>query len=145
MAHNDAPPSKAIKLTPEEDINSEEILDTVRSVASSKGKDVAVIPCIRNCIRIYFIYCLSVYIPVFNKLDISVFSIQVDDEMMNLVNLPTEVIENSIFPYLRHKELIRIRLNKRLSDIANSVIEKRDRKCKYKLHCLQHEKYNPLN
>ena len=73
MAHNDAPPSKAIKLTPEEDINSEEILDTVRSVASSKGKDVAVIPCIRNCIRIYFIYCLSVYIPVFNKLDISVF------------------------------------------------------------------------
>ena len=58
MAHNDAPPSKAIKLTPEEDINSEEILDTVRSVASSKGKDVAVIPCIRNCIRIYFIYIL---------------------------------------------------------------------------------------
>ena len=56
MAHNDAPPSKAIKLTPDEDINSEEILDTVRSVASSKGKDVAVNPCIRNCIRIYFIY-----------------------------------------------------------------------------------------
>ena len=58
MAHNDASPSKAIKLTPDEDINSEEILDTVRSVASSKGKDVAVIPCIRNCFRIYFIYIL---------------------------------------------------------------------------------------
>ena len=55
------------------------------------------------------------------------------------MNLPTEVIEKSIFAYLKHSELIRISLNKRLSDIANSVIEKREVKCKYKFHCSLHE------
>ena len=47
------------------------------------------------------------------------------------MGLPTEVIELGLFPYLTQKELKRMRLNRRLTDIADSVIEKRDRKCKY--------------
>ena len=46
------------------------------------------------------------------------------------MDMPTEVIESGLFPYLTHKELKRIRLNERLTDIADSVIEKRDRRCK---------------
>ena len=46
------------------------------------------------------------------------------------MDLPTEVIELGLFPYLRHKELKGMRLNRRLMDIADSVIEKRDRKQK---------------
>ena len=46
------------------------------------------------------------------------------------MDLPTEVIESGVFSYLAHKELKMIRLNERLTDIADSVIEKRDRKCK---------------
>ena len=61
--------------------------------------------------------------------------------MLNLTGLPTEVLEEGIFPYLTHKELERISLNHRLVDIANSVIDKRDKKCKYKLKCLLYEKY----
>ena len=86
---------------------------------------------------------ITIYVLIFIKLNISSFLIQGDGRILNLLNLPNEVIEKNIFPYLRHKELIRIRLDKRLSDIANQVIEKRDRK--YKLHCLQHEKHVPLN
>ena len=51
--------------------------------------------------------------------------------MLNLMDLPTEVIELGLFPYLTQKELKGMRLNRRLMDIADSVIEKRDRKCKY--------------
>ena len=50
------------------------------------------------------------------------------------MDLPTEVIEKGVFPFLMHKELKRMRLNRRLTDIADSVIEIRDRKCKHKLH-----------
>ena len=46
------------------------------------------------------------------------------------MDLPTEVIELGLFPYLKHVELKRMKLNRRLTDIADSVIEKRDRKCK---------------
>ena len=46
------------------------------------------------------------------------------------MDLPTEVIESGVFRYLTHKDLRRVRLNERLTDIADSVIEKRDRKCK---------------
>ena len=76
---------------------------------------------------------ITIYVLILIKLNISSFLIQGDGRILNLLNLPNEVIEKNIFPYLRHKELIRIRLDKRLSDIANQVIEKRDRKCKYKL------------
>ena len=55
------------------------------------------------------------------------------------MSLPIEVIEKSIFAYLKHSELIRISLNNRLSDIANSVIEKREVKCKYISNCLLHD------
>ena len=51
--------------------------------------------------------------------------------VLNLMDLPTEVIELGLFPYLTHKELNRMRLNSRLRDIADSVIEKGDKKCKY--------------
>ena len=51
-------------------------------------------------------------------------------EVLNLMDLPTEVIELGLFPYLTHTDLTKIRLNGRLKDIADSVIEKRDRKCK---------------
>ena len=61
--------------------------------------------------------------------------------MLNLAGLPTEVLEKGIFPYLTRKELKRISLNQRLTDIANSAIDKRDRKCKYKLECVLYEKY----
>ena len=88
---------------------------------------------------------ITIYVLILIKLNISSFLIQGDGRILNLLNLPNEVIEKNIFPYLRHKELIRIRLDKRLSDIANQVIEKRDRTCKYKLHCLQHGKHIPLN
>ena len=50
--------------------------------------------------------------------------------VLNLMDLPTEVIELGLFPYLTHKEVKRMKLNRRLTDIADSVIEKRDRKCK---------------
>ena len=63
------------------------------------------------------------------------------DGVWNLMDLPTEVIELGVFPYLTHTELTRMRLNRRLTDIANSVIENRDRKCKYELPCLMNEKY----
>ena len=42
--------------------------------------------------------------------------------------LPTELIESDLFPYLTRKELKRISLNRRLEEIAESVMEKRDRK-----------------
>ena len=48
------------------------------------------------------------------------------------MDLPTEVIELGLFPYLTHTDLTKMRLNRRLKDIADSVIEKRYRKCKYK-------------
>ena len=58
------------------------------------------------------------------------------------MDLPTEVIEKGLFPFLMHNELKRMRLNRRLKDIADSVIEIRDRKCKHKLQGLMHDKYN---
>ena len=61
--------------------------------------------------------------------------------MLNLAGLPTEVLEKGIFPYLTRKELERISLNQRLADIANSVIDRRDTKCKYKLKCLLYDNY----
>ena len=54
-----------------------------------------------------------------------------NDGVLNLMGLPTEVIELGLFPYLTQKELKRMRLNRRLTDIVHSVIEKRDQKCKY--------------
>ena len=54
------------------------------------------------------------------------------------MDLPTEVIESGIFPYLTRKELKEIRLNKRLKNIADSVIEKMDRKGKYNLYSVLH-------
>ena len=45
--------------------------------------------------------------------------------------LPTELIESGLFPYLTRKELKGMRLNRRLKEIADSVMDKRDRKCKY--------------
>ena len=51
--------------------------------------------------------------------------------MLNLTGLPTEVLEEGIFPYLTHTDLTKMRLNRRLTDIADSVIEKRYGKCKY--------------
>ena len=61
---------------------------------------------------------------------LSSYPIKGDAGIFNLMDLPTEVIESGVFPYLTHKELKRIRLNERLTDIADSVIESRDRKCK---------------
>ena len=58
------------------------------------------------------------------------------------MDLPTEVIEKGLFPFLMHKELKRMRLNRRLTDIADSVIEIRDRKCKHKLQGFLHDKYS---
>ena len=40
MSHNYATRSKRMKLTPDEDIKGEKITDNIRSVASSKGKEV---------------------------------------------------------------------------------------------------------
>ena len=45
--------------------------------------------------------------------------------------LPTELIMSGLFPYLTRKELKGMRLNRRLKEIADSVMDKRDRKCKY--------------
>ena len=59
------------------------------------------------------------------------FEIEGNARVLNLAGLPTEVLEKGIFPYLTRKELKRIRLNKRLKEIADSVMDKRDRKCKY--------------
>ena len=56
----------------------------------------------------------------------------------SLMDLPTELLESGIFPYLTRKELKGIRLNKRLKDIADSVIEKKDRKRNYKSYSLLH-------
>ena len=50
--------------------------------------------------------------------------------VLNLMDLPTEVIELGLFPYLKHVELKRMKLNRRLTGIAHSVMEKRYRKCK---------------
>ena len=50
-------------------------------------------------------------------------------DLMDL--LPPELIESGLFPYLTRKELKRISLNRRLKEIADSVMDKRDRKCKY--------------
>ena len=41
MSHNHATRSKRMKLTLEEDIKGEKVIDNIRSVASWKGKDVA--------------------------------------------------------------------------------------------------------
>ena len=60
-----------------------------------------------------------------------------NDGVLNLIDMPTEVIELGLFPYLTQKELKRMRLNRRLTDIADSVIEKRDRKCKYIFSCIR--------
>ena len=57
---------------------------------------------------------------------------------LSLMDLPTEVVVSGIFPYLTRKELKEIRLNKRLKNIADSVIEKMDRKGKYKLYSVLH-------
>ena len=69
------------------------------------------------------------------------FEIEGNARVLNLAGLPTEVLEKGIFPYLTRKELKRISLNQRLTDIANSVIDRRDTKCKYKLKCLLYENY----
>ena len=53
-----------------------------------------------------------------------------NDGVLNLMDLPTEVIELGLFPYLKQVELKRMKLNRRLTDIADSVIEKRHRRCK---------------
>ena len=37
-----------------------------------------------------------------------------------------------------------MKFNRRVTDIADSVIEKRDRKCKYKLQSLMQDKYNQI-
>ena len=50
-------------------------------------------------------------------------------DLMDL--LPTELIESSLFPYLTRKELKRVSLSRRLKEIADSVMDKRERKCKY--------------
>ena len=60
------------------------------------------------------------------------------------MDLPTEVIEKGLFPFLMHNELKRMRLNRRLKDIADSVIEIRDRKCKHTLQGLMHDKHKTL-
>ena len=50
-------------------------------------------------------------------------------EDINLMDLPNEIIENSLFPCLGHNELNKLRLmNLRLKEISESVIKKR---CKY--------------
>ena len=55
-----------------------------------------------------------------------------DVQILDLMDLlPTELIESGLFSYLTRKELKRIRLNRRLKEIADSVMDKRDRKCKY--------------
>ena len=55
-----------------------------------------------------------------------------DAQMLDLMDLlPTELIVDRLFPYLTRKELKRISLNRRLEEIAESVMEKRDRKSTY--------------
>ena len=50
-------------------------------------------------------------------------------EDINLMDLPNEIIENSLFPCLGRNELNKLRLmNLRLKEISESVIKKR---CKY--------------
>ena len=66
------------------------------------------------------------------------------DGFLNLMDLPTEVIELGLFPYLTHKEVTRMKLNRRLTGIADSVIEKRERRCKYKLQSSMHDKYSQI-
>ena len=72
---------------------------------------------------------------------VHIVTISGNDGVLNLMDLPTEVIELGLFPYLTQKELKRMRLNRRLTDIADSVIERRDKKCKYLLKFLMHPKY----
>ena len=64
-----------------------------------------------------------------------------NDGVLNLMDLPTEVIELGLFPYLKHVELKRMKLNRRLTDIADSVIERRERRGKYKLQSSMYDKY----
>ena len=85
----------------------------------------------------HYIFLSLSYFP-FNPF---LFEIEGNARVLNLADLPTEVLEEGIFPYLTHKELKRISLNQRLSDIANSVIDRKDKKCKYKLKCVLYEKY----
>ena len=50
-------------------------------------------------------------------------------EDINLMDLPNEIIEKSLFPCLGHNELKKLRLmNLRLKEITESVIKKR---CKH--------------
>ena len=70
-----------------------------------------------------------------------------NDGVLNLMDLPTEVIELGLFPYLKHVELKRMKLNRRLTGIAHSVMEKRYRKCKllgnyYKFYISRQILYN---
>ena len=61
---------------------------------------------------------------------VHIVTISGNDGVLNLMDLPTEVIELGLFPYLKHVELKRMKLNRRLTGIAHSVMEKRYRKCK---------------
>lgn len=61
-----------------------------------------------------------------------------DVQILDLMDLlPTELIESGLFQYLTRKELKRIRLNRRLKEIADSVMDKRDRKSKNISLCLE--------
>ena len=68
-----------------------------------------------------------------------------NDGVLNLMDLPTEVIELGLFPYLKYREVQRMKLNRRLTDIADSVIERRERRGKYKLQSSMYDKYSQIN
>ena len=67
MAHNDAPHSKTIKLTREEDMNGEKTIDNGRSVADTKGESWQ---------KYYHFHINPMYCLVFSnvELTLSVFS-----------------------------------------------------------------------
>ena len=61
MAHKYATRSKRMKLTPEDDINGEKIIDNIRSMASSKGKDVAAKYNNFHTNSMYYHICINIY------------------------------------------------------------------------------------
>ena len=62
---------------------------------------------------------------------IELFSlIAVYETTRGLMDLPTEVIAVPLLQYLAYSDLYRMRLNKRLRDIVDTVVQKRYEICK---------------
>ena len=117
--------SKRKKLIQEKDTKRENTIDNGLSMADSEGK--------ARHENITISHQFDVYIKKEREMKKNVaylyFADKGNAEDINLMDLPNEIIEKSLFPCLGYNELKILRsMNLRLKQIAESVIKNR---CKY--------------